>query len=253
MNGRQYVPGNGPNSIQSSFTVHAQQEARDADFPRSHARDPSGSRERGPALPNIAISNMQSQQANSSVSPRSQSTANATRSPANLHGSLERRPSATQNHFRQPSRAHSNYPQSRNAIFVSSPTVSPLSPETPSSANTLASQTEFSNNTTVRRQASVRYPNEPTTTLNGVMQTTSVTASASPNGDRDLGNTNSSTVAQKRVDRTQTSKPRSVDHRHYRSQSRHRQEQKSVGEYALHHLFNKVGLRIFYRGLALIV
>ena len=227
--------GNGSHPLPPSHTVQAQQDLRDVEHPRSHARDLSGSRGRGPALPNIAISNMQSQQTNSGISPRSQSSASAARSPASLNGTLERRPSASQNHFRQPSRAHSNYPQSRNAIFVASPTISPLSPETPSSASTNASQTDFSNYTMARRQASVRYPVEPATTLNTAIQTSST------NGDRETGDAQDGALVQKRVERTLTSKSRNADH-HRRSQSKHHHEQKSVGEYALHHLFNKVRL-----------
>ena len=237
MTGRQYVAGNGPHPLPSSHTVQPQQEVRDADHLRNHTRDLSGSRGRGPALPNIAISSMQSQQTNSGISPRSQSSASTARSPATLNGTLERRPSASQNHFRQPSRAHSNYPQSRNAIFVASPTTSPLSPETPSSASTNASQADFSNYTMVRRQASVRYPGDSATTLNSALQT----SSTSLNGDRETGDVQDVTSTQKRLDRALNSKSRNPDH-HRRSQSRHHHEQKSVGEYALHHLFNKVCL-----------
>ena len=232
MNGRQYGPVNGSHPT-TPYTIQTQQDAKDLDNLRNHARDLSGSRGRGPPLPNIAISNMQSQQANAGISPRSQSSASTARSPAGLTGTLERRPSATQHHYRQQSRAQSNYPPSRNAIIVGSPTTSPLSPETPASASTTTSQSDFFSNTSIRRQASVRYPNESTMTLNAAMQT----PSASSNGDR------SATIANdnvpKRSDRTHTSKSRS-GHHHYRSHSKHSQEQKSVGEYALHHLFQKV-------------
>ncbi len=240
MNGRPYGSGNGPTPLPSSYAAQAQQDARDADHPRNHTRDLSGSRGRGPALPNIAISNMQAQQANSGISPRSQSSASNTRSPASLNGALERRPSAAQSHYRQPSRAHSNYPQSRNAIFVASPTTSPLSPETPGSASTNHSQPDFSNYTMVRRQASVRYPSDLPTTSN-TKHTPSTSSSGALIGDRDVGDVSDTVSAQKRMDRAQPSRSRS-GHHHHRSQSRHHHEQKSVGEYALHHLFNKVSL-----------
>lgn len=45
-------------------------------------------------------------------------------------------------------------------------------------------------------------------------------------------------ATQRKVDRPQISKPRN-EHSHHRSNSRHYQEQKTVGEYSLHHLFNK--------------
>lgn len=241
MNGR-YAPVNSPNPMPSSHAAQNQQEANGFDQPRSHIRDLSGSRGRGPALPNIAASNIQAQQASSTISSRSQSSAGTVRSPSALNDTLERRPSATHSHFRQISRAHSQYPQSRNAIFLPSPATSPLSPETPGSANTNASLPDFSNHMTLHRQASVRYPGDsPITTANG-----SAHVSSTSNGDRDFGDTVEGTLAQKRVDRTQKSKNRS-GHSHHRSQSKHHSEQKSVGEYALHHLFNKVSLNVIAR------
>lgn len=228
MNGR-YAPLNSPNPLPTPFAGQSQQNVNGIDQSRNHVRDFSGSRGRGPALPNIAVSNTQAQQNNSTTSSRPQS-------PAGLNG-LERRPSATHNHFRQPSRAPSNYPQSRNAIFVASPTNSPLSPETPGSSITSAALPDFSNHTMVRRQTSVRYPGEmPNATLSG--STLVSTSSVTLNADREHGDTTEGTLVQKRVDRTH-GKSRS-GHGHHRSQSRHHHEQKSVGEYALHHLFNKV-------------
>lgn len=243
MNGRQYAPANSPNPLPSSYATQGQQDVKDSDHARSHVRDLSGSRGRGPALPSIAISNIQSQQANSTTSPRSQSSASAVRSPTGLNGTLERRPSATQSHYRQPSRAHSNYPQSRNAIFLASPATSPLSPDTPGSAISNASLPDFSNYTMIRRQTSVRWPGDsPSTTANNSMHGSSVPSTLG--GDRDLGDAIDGTVV-RRNDRTQTSKSR-TGHSHHRSQSRHHQEQKSVGEYALHHLFNKVSIDHIY-------
>lgn len=239
MNGR-YAPLNSPNPM--PFPGQSQQDFNGSDQPQNHVRDFSGSRGRGPALPNIAISNTQAQQNNSNMSPRSQSSAGVGRSPAVLNGNLERRPSATHNHYRQPSRAHSNYPQSRNAIFVASPTTSPLSPETPGSSITNVPPPDISNHTMVRRQTSVRYPGEiPNATLSG--STLVSTSSATSNPDREHGDTVEGTQVQKRVDRTH-GKSRS-GHSHHRSQSRHHHEQKSVGEYALHHLFNKVSTIFF--------
>ena len=242
MNGRHALVTS-QNPAASSHAGPNQQDGNSTDQSRSHVRDLSGSRGRGPALPNIAVSNMQAPQANTSITPRSQSSAGVGRSPAGLNGTLERRPSATHNHFRQPSRAHSNYPQSRNAIFVASPATSPLSPETPGSAITDGSLPDFSINTMVRRQASVRYPGDsPISTVNGSTQVSS--SSAIMNVDRESGDINEGTLAQKRAERTQNGKSRN-GHSHHRSKSRHHHEQKSVGEYALHHLFNRVS-HIFY-------
>ena len=243
MNGRYHPQGHGANPLSSAYIAQGQQDAKDLDYSRSHARDLSGSRGRGPALPNIAISNVQSQQANSGVSPRSQSSASVGRSPAGSDTMLERRPSVNQNHYRQLSRAHSNHPQSRGAINVTSPVMSPLSPGTPGSASTTTSQTEFHNNTMLRRQTSIRYPSDSSIATPNASNHMS-TASANVNGERTLGE-NEGTIAPKRADRAQTSKSRS-SHNHHRSQSQHHHEQKSVGEYALHHLFNKVGSQAIF-------
>ena len=233
MSGRQHVNGAGPVPLPSNAS-HLQQDVKDSNHLSNHARDASGSRGRGPALPNIAVSNMQSQQTNSEISLRSQSSASTARSPA----IPERRPSMNRNHYRQTSRAPSNHPQSRNAIFVASPATSPLSPETPGSAGTTASQHDFSNYALLRRQGSKRYPGDSSTTLNTAIHAPS--ASLNSIGDREPGTANDTSLPPKRLDRTQTSRSRSGQH-HHRAQSRQQHGQKSVGEFALHHLFQKVG------------
>ena len=89
----------------------------------------------------------------------------------------------------------------------------------------------------IRRGASQRRPSEsPSGTANNSIHS----ATANLAGDRELGDMSSEAVTQKRLDRTKSVKTRS-GHNHHRSSSRSKQEQKSVGEYALHHLFNKVG------------
>lgn len=180
----------------------------------------------------------QSQQPSLVPSPRSQSSLGGARSPASLNGGLERRPSASQTHFRQMSRAHGTFQQSRNAMFVSSPATSPLSPETPGSANIDANLPDFSGLTMIHRGTSLRHQNEsPSTTTNDLSQHSSTTSTLV--GDRDLAEMSSTSSTQKRTDRVQPSRVRG-GHSHHRSQSKHSQEQKSVGEYALHHLFNQV-------------
>ena len=230
LNGRQYLPANNPLPGPS----YANQDAKDSDAFRSHARDLS--RGRGPAPAN-GISNIETQQPGITQSPRSQSSAGAVRSPAGLDVGLERQPSITQGHYRQPSRAQGTYLQARNAAFVSSPATSPMSPETPSSANSNSGTPDISNHTMIHRGMSSRRPTEPTSgTAHGSLQSSS---SSVLNGDQDMGDINGGTSTQRRLDRTQSVKGRR-GHDPQRSQSRHSQEQKSVGEYALHHLFNKV-------------
>ena len=233
MNGRHYAPG----SNSSIFSPYAsQQDPNDADFSRSHIRDFSGSRGRGPAPADMNTFNMQPQSASSVKSPRSQSSVGAVRSPAVPNAALERRPSASQGHHRQASKAH-GYQQSRNAIFLASPTTSPLSPDTPGSAVSNIGIPDLSSLSTLRRGASLRHPSDsPGSIMDGSNH-------MSPNStlveEHEIGQANHSTSTQKRTDRTQSSKARR-GHSHHRSQSKPQQEQRSVGEYALHHLFQRV-------------
>lgn len=230
MNGRQYLPGNGSNPGPS----YVNQDNQDLDAFRSHSRDPS--RGRGPAPAN-GVSNIQTQQPGIALSPRSESSTGAVWSPASLDVGLERRPSVTQGHYRQTSRAQGTYLQARNTGFASSPAISPLGPETPSSATSNPGLPDISNHTMLHRGVSSRRTTESTSsTANGSLHSSSTSTLV---GDQDLGDSSGGTLTQRRLDRTQSVKARR-GHDPQRSQSRHGQEQKSVGEYALHHLFNKV-------------
>lgn len=82
-------------------------------------------------------------------------------------------------------------------------------------------------------------------TVNGSMQSPSTSTLV---GDRDVGDTTNIMLTQKRIDRTHSSRTRQ-DHSHKRSQSR-QQEQKTVGEYALHHLFNSVSERDQFKAIS---
>ena len=233
LNGRQYLPGNNPNPSPS----YANQDIKESDAVRSHTRDPS--RGRGPA-PGNGVSNIQTQQHGIALSPRSQSSAGATRSPAASDVGIERQPSVTQGHhqhYRQTSRAQGTYLQARSAAFASSPATSPLSPETSSPATSSSGVPDLSNYTMINRGVSSRRPTELASgTAHGSLHSSS---SSTLVGDQDMGDLNGGPTTQRRLDRTQSVKGRR-GHDPQRSQSRHSQEQKSVGEYALHHLFNKV-------------
>lgn len=231
LNGRQYLPGNNPNPSPS----YANQDSKESDAFRSHTRDLS--RGRGPA-PGNGVSNIHTQQPGTALSPRSQSSAGAVRSPAGPDVGIERQPSVTQGgHYRQASRAQGTYLQARNAAFASSPITSPLSPETSSPATSSSGVPDLSNHTMINRGVSSRHPTESTSgTAHGSLHSSS---SSTLVGDQDLGDLNGGTTTQRRLDRTHSVKGRR-GHDPQRSQSRHSQEQKSVGEYALHHLFNKV-------------
>ena len=94
----------------------------------------------------------------------------------------------------------------------------------------------MSNHTIVHRGVSSRRPTESTS---GTAHSSLHSSSSTLVGDQDVGDLNGGMIPQRRLDRTQSVKARR-GHEPQRSHSRHGQEQKSVGEYALHHLFNKV-------------
>lgn len=237
LNGRQYPLVNNPNPGPS----YVNQDNKDSDAFRSHSRDLS--RGRGPAPAN-GVFNIQTQQPGIALSPRSQSSTGAVRSPAGLDVGLERQPSVTQGHYRQTSRAQGAYLQARNAGFVSSPTTSPLSPETPSSASSNPGLPDISNHTMIHRGVTSRRPTESTSSAaNGSLHSSTTSTLI---GDQDMGDLSGGTLTQRRLDRTQSVKVRR-GHDPQRSLSKHSQEQKSVGEYALHHLFNKVSEQIFQK------
>lgn len=95
----------------------------------------------------------------------------------------------------------------------------------------------------IHRGAPERRPSDsPSVTSNRSSTTTLV-------GDRDAGDTSNTMLGPKRVDRAHSAKGRR-GHGHHRSQSKQSvQEQKTVGEYALHHLFNKVSTSVIYDNL----
>lgn len=243
---RLYAPANGLNQS-PHHTSLAQPDATGIDVPRSasHARDPSASRGRGPELFNMNTSTLQTQQAEQPLSARSQSTAGITRSPAGLNnGGLERHNSVTHGHFHQASKVQAPYQHSRNASFVNSPATSPLSPHqlTRSASINLGITPELSGHKTFHHGPSdLRSSDSLSSTPNGSLHTSST---ANLTSDRDATDAANVMLTQKRVDRTHSSKPRR-SHSHQRSHSRqqHHQEQKTVSEYALHHLFNSVSYK----------
>lgn len=207
----------------------SQPEARSFDEPRNPppSRDPPLSRGRLPVasnVPNVAGS----QQGAQISSSRSQSSAATARTPTGPNGALERRPSITQG-YRYTQRSHAGHQHARNTSFVNSPTTSPLSPQTVTgdyaSVNMLHHGTP-----------DLHSKESPLTTVNGSSPLT-----PNPAGIRDIVDGNPTATTQKRVDRVHNGKLRrghSQHHNHGRQQ--HHQEQKTVGEYALHHLFTSV-------------
>lgn len=136
------------------------------------------------------------------------------------------------------------YQHSRNTSYVNSPATSPLSPQPNGSGLVNVGPTpEFSSLTMIHRGTPERRPSDsPSVTSNS---STNMSSASTLAGDRDVGDTSNTMFGQKRLDRTHSAKGRR-GHGHHRSQSKQSiQEQKTVGEYALHHLFNSVSSLTF--------
>ncbi|KAF1993594.1 hypothetical protein P154DRAFT_567906 [Amniculicola lignicola CBS 123094] len=166
------------------------------------------------------------------ISPRSQTPAVLVPSSnSSPDRGLERKPSLSYGHHRQASIVHGIH-HSRNTSFVNSPATSPLSPQ-------------------VIASSAVQSLDGP------VMSQESIVEAFTANGTRVAGSgTNGHTVggppalpgdgaalhsAARKPERMQSGRSSRKGHHHHRSQSRHHghpQELKTVGEYALHHLFN---------------
>ncbi|KAI9821797.1 MAG: Cell morphogenesis protein PAG1 [Pycnora praestabilis] len=199
----------------------------------NHSRDPSVTRGRGVGAANANLLSLQPNPAAArTTSPRLQTAAlGPSRSGLGLEAGLERRPSLSYGHHRQTSIVHGVH-HSRNTSFATTPLTSPLSPQIHTALGG-AGCTDQS----------------PQALPNGVAELP--TAHTSPNGISGLVKHNATTptlhgseasvgtVSHKRMERMHSGKIRR-DHSHNPSHPRHhhQQELKSVGEYALHHLFN---------------
>lgn len=161
------------------------------------------------------------------LSPRSQTPVVVVpRSNPSPEGGLDRKASLSYGHHRQTSVIH-GIQHSRNTSFVNSPATSPLSPQVIAAANALPDGLTMS-------QEDLRESSP----ANGTVPQQS---GFNTNGGSTLGAPgDASFAAGRRPERGQSGKAK---HNHHRSQSRHphhTQELKTVGEYALHHLFNSV-------------
>lgn len=214
---------NGSQNVASSFT---------------HTREPSGSRGRMPAALAINNSTLLAQQGGSGISARSQSSAAASRSPALPNGTVERRPSLTQNHYRQATKAHP-FQHSRNTSFVNSPATSPLSPYP--GANVVgtgnASVPEFSSLTMHQHGTPELRPNDSPSSANGSL----LSAIASLPATQDSPDSTNMSLNQRKADRVGGNRIRRA-HSHQRSHSKHQHfvEPRTAYEHSLHHLFNSV-------------
>ncbi|KAJ4323591.1 Cell morphogenesis protein PAG1 [Neodidymelliopsis sp. IMI 364377] len=140
-------------------------------------------------------------------------------------GALERKPSHSYAHNRNTSIVH-GVQHSRNTSFVNSPATSPLSPQ-------------------AQHIAGLDGAVMSQDTITAAFSAHGVTAAASAaNGFAAAGIPPSlveASSAQRKPERAPSGRSSRKGHVHHRSQSRHHQhahELKTVGEYALHHLFN---------------
>ncbi|KAL8699231.1 MAG: hypothetical protein Q9224_001505 [Gallowayella concinna] len=159
------------------------------------------------------------------MSPRSQSSAAIVRSPTRPKGGMERRPSVTQV-YHYTSKGHGGFQHARNASFVNSPATSPLSPHiVPTDYVSMAMA--------YHGTPELRPKEHPLSTVNG-----STPLTPKPTTDREIGDGDLTTTTPRRADRAHNDILRRA-HSHQRTHSRqHRQEQRTVGEYSLHHLFH---------------
>ncbi|KAL8807273.1 MAG: hypothetical protein Q9182_000778 [Xanthomendoza sp. 2 TL-2023] len=172
-----------------------------------------------------------------SMSPRSQSSAATARSPTGPNGAIERRPSVTQAYYHT-NKNHGGYQHARKASFVNSPATSPLSPQTmPTDYVSMAMAYSVT--------PDLRPKESPRSTVNASTPPTPKSTT-----EREIGDGDHTTTTQRRADRIHNGRPRRAPS-HQRVHSRqHHQEQKTVSECALDHLFflfvEKANLKIEY-------
>lgn len=165
--------------------------------------------------------------------------------PAGYDVGLERRPSNSYGHHRQTSIVHGMQHSRNPSMAGSTASTNPLSPELIASlgrggfddAMKLDQPDAHANYQSPAGMAGTHGLQGPLSTIQD-------------NDSDDVGNGSPASLAHKRMNSGVTRRDRS----HSRSHSKHHFEPKTVGEYALHHLFNSVGnvlhLQISRGGLA---
>lgn len=232
--GRHYAPSASLNNT-AFYTSSPQPESHSIDLPRSNsrARDLSTLRGRVPSSTSIPAPNTLQLQA--LQSGRSRSTTAGARSPGAINGGLERRPSAAYGHVRKASTNPGGVLQSHNGNFVNSPSASPLNTLPAGLMLNGGPHTEFSALTMIHQNTADLHPNDsPSSTLNGSFHGYSATSTMGSNRDDVDGIATS--FSQKKLHSGRSRK----EQNHQRSSSKQQPDHKTVGEYALHHLFNSV-------------
>jgi hypothetical protein len=146
--------------------------------------------------------------------------------------SLERQPSISYGHHRQASIVHGVPQHSRNSSFAASPAMSHRSPQAVALHNGYV--LEGSNVDALSSEP----PDYTTSMFSPDLSSNSghnYTPTSSHAEDRDILDNDLTLLTQRRVERQPSGKAR---REHSRSQPKPQAEQSSVGEYALHHLFN---------------
>lgn len=180
---------------------------------------------------------LQAQHGGSALSPRSQSS---NRSPAGLNVTMERRPSLTQNHYRQASKAHGLFAHSRNTSFVNSPATSPLSPFVPSGTTAVP---EFSTLTMHQPGNKDSRPSDSPSNTSNLSSASTLTT------NQEVGDTSSSGQTKRRLERSGGNLTRR-GHSHHRSQTKHQHaiNPQTVTEWTIYHLFVSVSQPTLKRG-----
>lgn len=213
-----------------------------------HSRDVSTARGRVDVPAALGVANFQNQQKREQSHSKSPESI-AGRSGLGYEGGLERRPSNSYEHHRQTSIVH-GVQHSRNPSFATSSTTATASQLTPDNSSTVsfgsgagsagASADSMLAGKSGKLEQSDVPPNHPHAGNNGSAHGQSMGLTTIEDNDPNDGiDVN---LTQRKM--PPNTKPRV--HTHTRSRSKHHQEARTVGEYALHHLFNSVRVCIYY-------
>lgn len=200
-----------------------------------HSREPSAARGR-PADPTTLAPTFHARRGHSG----SKSPEVSAGQPAAYEVGLERRPSNSYGHHRQTSIVHGMQHSRNTSMAGSTASASPLSPELIASFGQSSFEESASPAKLDQLDTAAAYQNPAPTATHGV----SSPLSTIRDNDTDQTATGSpATAGHTRMNSKGKSGRR--DRSHSQSHPKHPSESKTVGEYALHHLFNSVGaLRI---------
>ena len=204
----------------------------------THLRD-YASRGRTPS-PLNALGSLQPQAPTTqrALSPRSQPRSNDPT--ARLAGASERRPSGEHGqHHRKASIVNGVAHHSRNSSLNNSSAASMRSPQEGHSGLAYGKLSPDASSTSIPSidGALDQFSEATSSTAHGSLR--SYSSASTLQGERNLADDPAAMLTQKRVDRVQNGRARR-EHSRSHSNKHHQSEHRSVGEYALHHLFNSV-------------